>query len=97
MEDDGDFDSFGALDMKLYPNPAKGGNVLHLEIPSEEALTASLKITDMLGKIVVDREISLQEESLNTLQVSTANLEKGYYLVVLTTGEERISKPLVIN
>jgi alpha-beta hydrolase superfamily lysophospholipase len=88
---------FMGLDMKLYPNPVANGGSLNLEIPAEQTETVNLLITGMLGQVVVNRQVELLEGTLNSVSIPVNNLERGHYLVVLTSSEERVTRALVIE
>ncbi|HEX5001224.1 MAG TPA: T9SS type A sorting domain-containing protein, partial [Bacteroidia bacterium] len=92
-----DEDGFTPLSMNVYPNPALSGSDLNMHIASEEATSASLIITDMLGRTVVNKSVALSGYYESDVTVSLDGIKPGYYMVVVSTDEERVSKALIIE
>ena len=77
--------------MLLYPNPAT--NSLQIKLP--QALpNAYIRITDLMGKTIVEQSISN-----STLHLSTSNYPTGLYIVQLWQQQQLISsqKLSIIN
>ena len=63
----------------LYPNPAK--NILNLKLPENiDVNVTSVSIANSLGQIV------LKQKTENTTTIDVSNLQKGIYIVSLTTN-----------
>lgn len=83
-------------DLAFYPNPVISGSNLTLSLNSEESINSTVIITNLMGQVVSQREITI-EDNENTFSVPTENLKKGYYMVSVINEEGRISKPLIIQ
>jgi hypothetical protein len=70
-------DGSTVLPFKVYPNPAKG----QFMIESEQSYQFNVEIVDLPGRVVFTREY----RNINSPQAIT--LEKGVYLVKITTAE----------
>jgi|GEM_PF-330152 len=69
-----------------YPNPVK--HQLNMVVLSPGSRSLTLSITDLLGRTLTSRTISIQKGS-NIVQMNTANLKSGSYLIKAmdATGE----------
>ena len=72
----------------LYPNPASGRVVLQMQ----NAVNATVTITDVLGKTVQTSAINGAQANLDV-----AALKTGVYLVTINANESNTSKKLVIK
>ena len=76
--------SVDRLPIKVAPNPFKGS--LALAIDALENTNASIMITSIGGKVLVNKKYALIQGS-NTLQVNETNrLAKGFYLITIKMG-----------
>ncbi len=87
----------GSSELVLWPNP-NNGDQLWLSIPvfPSEAKEVAVDIYDLSGKRIMAREGATQDDHLYT----TLNLDgiaAGTYVVVVTAGEERYTKRLVVQ
>ncbi|SDB23724.1 Por secretion system C-terminal sorting domain-containing protein [Flavobacteriaceae bacterium MAR_2010_188] len=73
--------------IKIYPNPVTEN---YFYVSTSENL--SVKIFDVLGKLVAEREITPSKKEVN---VSTLN--KGVYLVKLKSSKQSTTRKLIIN
>uniref|UniRef100_UPI0037BEE87F T9SS type A sorting domain-containing protein n=1 Tax=Flavobacterium sp. TaxID=239 RepID=UPI0037BEE87F len=80
-------DSFAMAGFKLYPNPAD--DIFAIELPNDIE-TITVKIFDILGKEVMQKEISKLENKINT-----SNLSPGNYLVKVIFEDKSYSTTLV--
>lgn len=83
-------------EMSVYPNPVNSGNELNLVIGSEESTSGTLIISDLMGKVVLQKDFSLEDDE-QSLSIPTQQFMNGYYIVSVISQEGRISKPLIIN
>jgi hypothetical protein len=75
---------------KIYPNPS--AEILNIDL-IEETPNATLQIFDLLGKIIVEKNLFLKN---NTLNIS--NLEEGIYLVNVKSREQKLGvKKLIVT
>lgn len=72
----------------FFPNPAQ--NSVTITIPSNQIIT--LKIIDVLGKIVFQQEVRNETNTINTSQFSN-----GTYIVQFTKDDDIFNKLLIIN
>ena len=82
-------DSFSMAGFKLYPNPAD--EIFAIELPNNvENIT--VKIFDVLGKEVMQKEISKLENKINT-----SDLSPGNYLVKVMFDDKSYTTTLIIQ
>jgi hypothetical protein len=72
-----DFIAENALGLP-YPNPAT--DLVYLDVESVGYHTATIDVFDLQGRMLLSREISLQNGS-NTMGINTATLKSGIYFV----------------
>jgi hypothetical protein len=81
--------------VNIFPNPAS--NEVNVQIKAPGQSKADIKITDMLGKVLVYKTVDL----LNAMELFTINTsyfsEGSYILTVSYVNEMPVSKKLVIN
>ena len=82
-------DSFAMAGFKLYPNPAD--DIFAIELPNNLE-NLSVRVFDVLGKEVMQKEISKLENKINI-----SNLSPGNYLVKVTFEDKSYSTTLVIQ
>jgi hypothetical protein len=82
-------DSFNMAGFKLYPNPAD--EIFAIELPSNIE-SISVKIFDMLGKEVLQKDISRIEN-----KIITSNLSSGNYLVKVLVDDKSYSTTLILQ
>jgi hypothetical protein len=82
-------DSFAMAGFKLYPNPAD--DIFAIELPNNLE-NLSVRVFDVLGKEVIQKEISKLENKINI-----SNLSPGNYLVKVTFEDKSYSTTLVIQ
>lgn len=82
-------DSFSMAGFKLYPNPAD--EIFAIELPNNvENIT--VKIFDVLGKEVMQKDISKLENKINT-----SDLSPGNYLVKVMFDDKSYATTLIIQ
>ncbi len=80
-------------DTYVYPNPFN--NILHFYIPSAGNHTATVQITDILGRLLLSKQVTIMN---NTFTLNPAIQEKGFYIVrVLSLSNEEILKRKIIK
>ncbi len=98
----GDLDIVGTPDVKrgthnvnIYPNPAKDG-IFQIEVFNFEnhGRSTEIQVFDMMGKLITEHVISFQE-SVDMLDLSFA--DKGVYTAIFRTGDQILTKKLIIN
>lgn len=81
------FDGEISQSLSAFPNPAKDFVTLKSTLQGE----VEVKLVDMLGNIVF--ESSFREST----KVSTADLNRGVYLVWFQSSKDRISQKLILE
>ena len=76
----------------VYPNPAK--NNLYINKGTLDAKNYAVKIVDINGKIVSEKEFN---NSQLTEQLSVSQLSSGIYMCVISTENKQIFKKLIIQ
>ena len=83
------------MNAAVYPNPVNG--VMNLVINPEAARQATVVLMDMSGRIVLNKQFSLQPESLSTLQIPVSDVPAGMYIVKVQAGANTVSHKVVVN
>jgi uncharacterized repeat protein (TIGR01451 family) len=79
----------------VYPNPAR--TEMYVSITSNKNENLQLRITDASGKVISDQQKEIQKGN-NVFPVNTSNLRKGnYVLQIISAGETKTSKFLIID
>ncbi len=78
----------------IYPNPASSYAIVEIQL--ESTSDVHLRLIDMSGKEIAARNYGALETS-STIQLNTADLNGGVYLVELTVNGQRMTKRLVIE
>lgn len=86
--------SIGLNSVKLYPNPVTTQATLNVN--SAVAGTAQIRVYDLNGRLVIDRQLGYASEGENLYTLQTENLGKGMYLVnVIIGGHTAATKMMV--
>jgi len=81
----------------LAPNPANSGSLVNITFSLDQGQPVDILVFDALGQIVRTlRKGSFFSRGDHAVHLSTNNLSKGIYFVKLVTGENQISKPLIL-
>lgn len=81
--------------VNIFPNPAS--HEVHIQIKAPGQDHAEIKLTDMLGKVLIYNRINLNE-SVETSTISTVGLAEGSYIVTVSYDNEiPVSKKLIIT
>ncbi|PPK86109.1 putative secreted protein (Por secretion system target) [Neolewinella xylanilytica] len=78
--------------LQVYPNPTHGAVKLRFEGTAQGRV--DLRVTDVNGRVVVEKTYEKAGEVLAD-ELDTNRLPAGMYLLHLTSGEERISRPFI--
>jgi PKD repeat protein len=74
--------------VNVYPNPV--GNMMNITFTAQTALDVDLIVTNTMGQQVLNGTYSVNATS-NHLQVNTANLEKGIYIMQLRSADGSVA------
>ena len=77
--------SSSTIQASIFPNPVF--DVLHLNIPSKQKTGASLQITDMLGKIILQQNINLNIGENEFLFDELKNQFSGLYIIQIRSND----------
>lgn len=80
------------LDIHVFPNPSNGSATIVLENPSLK--NASIKITDQLGRVIVEKQIS-DGQSIEKIPVYID--QTGLFFIEATVKDKTIQSQLVIS
>ncbi len=72
------------LEFKLFPNPAD--DKLSLVIPLSEYRNLSFKIYNMVGQLLIDKDLQMQRGLIST-EVSLEKLQSGLYVIQVQAGD----------
>jgi len=79
-----------------YTNPARNG-WLQLQVNARNERSSVLYITSMNGQVLLEKELSLQE-NINHLEIPIQRLlPSGSYIITLQTDDEWTSGPLIVQ
>lgn len=79
----------------VYPNPTATGQ-LHIALGNVHAQQATIRITDLLGKVIMQQEAALQNGSaLVDLDISAA--APGIYLVTVSAGQQQVTRRVLFS
>lgn len=85
----------GENSISIYPNPVMG-NEAHMALTSVVAGNAQLRIYDINGRMVTERNLGYANEGEQVFTIGTEGLAKGMYLVnVIIGGHTAASKMMV--
>ena len=84
----------GLNSVSVYPNPVSGN--AHLALTATEAGRATLRIYDLNGRVITNRDLGYAVEGEQVYTISTDGLSKGMYLInVVIGGHTAATKMLV--
>ncbi|HMG16141.1 MAG TPA: zinc-dependent metalloprotease [Saprospiraceae bacterium] len=82
---------------KIDPNPVSKNSTVSLELNSINAFNSDVIITDISGKIISNIKNIRIQEGAQSIEISTANLTIGMYIVQLRTGTGISTQKLLIQ
>lgn len=77
------------LDLIIYPNPTS--DILYIEVIARYFRPYSMQIYDMSGVIVGSQDYV----NVSKFQYDVDNLPQGKYIIIITMGNTRVSKPFI--
>lgn len=83
--------------LTVYPNPVTGS---HIEIQLEGhrfAGHATLHLVDLMGREILQTQVYLKEGTFRTGIDLPSILQKGYYILSIAHGDQRLQKNIVIK
>lgn len=79
--------------LSVYPNPTSGNTAVYYNFP--EALDLNIRMTNSVGQLVYDNNVS--NAVTGTVDLNVNHLVPGIYFVMLSDGENLVSKKLFIE
>ncbi len=80
-----------------YPNPFNPQTKIKFEIPKYRTDTdITLKIYDISGRLVAEYILSNYKYGIYEISFNASNLSSGIYFYTLSSGEEKISRKMII-
>lgn len=80
-----------AVQYQIFPNPAK--NTVTINWNTLTNKTAAINITDLSGKVVLNTEVSMNQNS----KVDVSNLHTGFYFMTVATENGTNTQKLIIQ
>jgi len=80
--------------LRVYPNPASTQVTVEMNVKGESSV--QLRLIDMAGKEISARDYGTLNVA-STVNIKTASLDAGVYLVELTVNGQKVTKRLVIE
>lgn len=74
-----------------YPNPIKD-NLLHITVPSEQNELLTVQLISMIGKVVIDRQLHIQD---NTVDLDVSNLASGNYILKVVSNNSIYNSKII--
>jgi hypothetical protein len=95
---DGERDIAITTRLSIWPNP-NDGSLLHISLSEfdRNVSTVAMDVTDVYGKLVLNKVIPVQGGYLNSAIDLEQDLAPGIYLVNLQAGDQRYTERLVIQ
>ncbi|WBO83659.1 T9SS-dependent M36 family metallopeptidase [Hymenobacter yonginensis] len=81
--------------LEVYPNPARDQVLVRTQVSSKSAV--SVQLLTLMGQVVRTQSVSAASLQQNGVQVNTAELANGVYVVRVTTSEGTITKKVSVQ
>jgi len=91
-----EMDEYDNAIVSVFPNPAAGDIVTVDYYSVQEDMNVAVQVYDILGKQVVNSSKSVVAGE-NMIEMNVANLEAGFYFVVISNGKSSYSEKFVIE
>ena len=79
--------------LKMFPNPTSGNVFVALDLV--EQAQVDIQVTTVTGQVVLNK--TLGTTASNQVELETANLPTGVYMVQFAIGSEQLTKKLIIT
>lgn len=77
-----------------YPNPANPGTTISFDLPEPDHV--SLAVYNLLGQIVLDRDLGIQESGRHEIELDLSEYSSGVYFYRVATSNTAESKKLML-
>lgn len=88
-------ESAGNASISIFPNPVMGE--AHMAVTSSEAGEAQVRIYDLTGRCIVNRNLGRVAEGEQVYSISTEGMAKGMYLVNVTIGGRTTAAKMMVR
>lgn len=88
-------ESTGTASVSIFPNPVMGE--AHMAVSTSEAGEAQMRIYDLTGRCVVNRNLGRVAEGEQVYSFSTEGMAKGMYLVNVTIGGRTSAAKMMVR
>ncbi|MBR6441679.1 MAG: T9SS type A sorting domain-containing protein, partial [Bacteroidales bacterium] len=88
-------ESNGENSVSIYPNPVSGE--AHVALSTIEAGNAALRIYDLNGRCVVNRDLGYASEGEQVYTLNTEGMNKGMYLVNVIIGGYTAATKMIVR
>lgn len=84
--------TLGSNELKVSPNPARES--IRVDYLMGNSSNSNLFIADMMGRIVLEKDLGI-EEGKQSEDVNITSLGEGFYFLIIQSGENRMMKKFV--
>src|SRR5574344_1236736 len=81
--------------LSVYPNPAK--DVANISVSLSQNTKAEVKVTDLMGRTVMNLGSKSLSRGENTISLNTASLENGMYFISVNSNNGTRKQKITIN
>ena len=91
----GEFANESVLLMNIYPNPNEGES-FGVEIQGAVPNTI-VYVTDISGKTILYKDLNNENENMRTSLAFDSKLSRGFYMVTLISGDQKVTEKLIVR
>ena len=81
------------IDFNLYPNPVS--NQAYILYSTENTGVLNIRVVNMLGQVIYNNSNISVQKGTNTITINTADLQSGFYSLILSDSNNKIAKNFV--
>lgn len=81
--------------LSIYPNPAK--DVANISVSLSQNTKAEVKVTDLMGRIVMNLGSKSLLRGENTISLNTSSLENGMYFISVNSNNGTMTQKITIS
>jgi len=78
--------------IKVYPNPTQ--DIINVDFTEFPGVVDRIELINQIGKVVYSSSVQV---SKRVIQVSSAGLTSGFYIMQVTSGDRRVKKTVIIE
>lgn len=80
----------------VYPNPVSPGQNLQVVFSNQEFGAVSMRLFNTLGQLIWRTDLSPQPFDQQVLELPTANLQRGTYVLIIENGQDPIPTKIMV-